>query len=338
MRNAFIVSILAALLPWNAAAGDYQLGQGLAVGDRFFLSGYANVVVDAPQNGASAFVLDDLSLFVTGRINQWLNPFLEAEVSGLTLARQGDGPRSSGHFVPERFYDDALLTASDTLRIGKMLAPVGDWNLIHAAPLVPTVTRPLTTQRGFSEYASGASWLHENAFGGRAAWQLYWQPGNDWYRRPEAIAPRSYKDVLGAHFNWSLGFDDKVGLSYQRGRLAQTGETYDLIGANVRKTFGALSLEAEAIRSQWHGELGPAHDDEWGCYALADYAFAGRWHAILEGERFQDHRLDVQSRNTLIGVAYRPQAAVAWKLEHVRQTGDSQDIPTGWFASFSVMF
>ena len=38
--------------------------------------------------------------------------------------------------LTERYYNDAYLSDDLTLRFGKMLAPVGAWNLFHAAPLV----------------------------------------------------------------------------------------------------------------------------------------------------------------------------------------------------------
>lgn len=337
-RVASSALLLIGLVLSASCEADYELGQGMALGDDFLVSGYSSVVLDAPRQRPKVLSIDDLSLFVSGHLNQWVNPFIEAEVSNLTLAREGDGPRSGGRFVLERFYNDTQLGAADTLRLGKILSPVGDWNLIHAAPLVPTITRPLTTQRGFAEYASGISWLHENPDGGRADWQFYWQPGAEWRQRPDSLAPRHYRDVWGAHANWSLGLSDKIGVSFQHGTLTATGGSFDLLGANARKTIGSLTLEGEAISSRRHGDVPPSSGREWGYYGLADYAFSVTWHGIVEMERYQDRLAVQESRNTLLGVAYKPQPAVVWKLEHVHQTGNSSEIPTGWLASFSVLF
>lgn len=341
MRNKLLASLLflsGLTIHSMCHADEYHLGQGVILGENFFLSGYGNLVLDAPKDSPSSVSIDDLSLFVNGRVNQWVNPFVEIEVSGATLLQQGNEPRSNGYLIPERLYNDAHLTESDTVRIGKMLSPVGDWNLIHAAPLVPTATRPLTTYRGFSEYASGASWLHENPQGDGPDWQLYWQPGSEWSHRPDAIAPRHYQNVWGAHVNWPMGLVDKVGLSFQRGQLTATGGYYSLVGINARKTFGRLMLESEAISSQRSGNTSLAHGSEWGVYGLADYAFTARWHGLFEWEHYQDHLVDQHSRNTLLGVAYKPEPSLVWKLEYVHQYGVSRDIPTGWKASFAVLF
>jgi len=326
-------------LAWSTShAAGYHLGQGLTAGD-FFLSGYVNVVAEAPHGERSQLMLDDLSLFASGRINRWVNPFVEMEVTGLTLLKAGEKSGPSGEFVPERFYNDLHLSESDTLRIGKMLSPVGEWNSIHAAPLVPTTTRPLTTYRGFSEYASGVAWVHESASTDGPDWKLYMQPGKPWAPRSSRVAPRRFSDVWGAHLNWSLDFDDKFGLSFQHGRLATTGETYALIGANARETVGRLSLQGEAISAHWSGPNATrVHAHEWGGYGLADYAVTDRWHGLLEGELYQDHEQLKRSRNLLLGFAYKPSTAAVWKLEYVRQYGDSPFIKTGWLASFAALF
>lgn len=340
MRNkllALLISLFGLAPHASSHADEYRLGQGMLLGQDFFLSGYGNLVLDAPKGGPSALSADDLSLFVSGQVNRWVNPFFEIELSGATLLQEGSGPRSNGYVIPERLYNDLHMTESGTLRIGKMLSPVGDWNLIHAAPLVPISTRPLATYRGFSEYISGVSWLHEDARGNGPDWQLYWQPGNEWSQRPDAIAPRHYHNVWGAHVNWPLGLADKIGLSFQSGELASTGGRYALVGANARKTIGRLMLESEAVSSQRSGPT-QAHGSEWGIYGLADYAFTPHWHGMFEWEHYQDHQVDRHSRNALLGIAYKPEPSLVWKLEYNHQYGESRNLPSGWQASFSVLF
>lgn len=315
---------------------DYQLGQGWRRGN-FYLSGYANIEIDAPRGEPAALILDDLSLFVSGHVNKWVNPFLEAEISEHIFIQQGGGPRGNGYIVIERLYNDLMLFEHDTLRVGKILAPVGNWNLIHAAPLVPTTTRPLTTFHGFSEYASGFSWLHDSEDGVTPDWQLYWQPGNELPRRPKDIVSRSYRNVLGGHINMPLGLMDKVGASLQHGKLIETGESFTLYGFNVNKSFGRLRVESEAISSRWTGTAPRAHDRESGIFGLVDYAITSRWHGILEWERYQDHEVNLPSRNVLAGISYKSSPTV-WKLEYVRQMGESPYITSGWLASFSTLF
>ena len=316
---------------------EYHLGQGLPI-DNFLLSGYANLVAEAPSGNAASASVDDLSLFVSGQVNRWINPFIETEISSLTVAQQGGITGSNGSFILERFFNDARLSDTNTLRIGKMLSPVGNWNLIHAAPLVPTITRPLTTFLGYNAYISGISWLHENVLDGGLSWQLYWQPDRELGERPNSISSRHYNNTSGAHVNWSPNLSDMIGASFQQGQLIETGESYSVYGANLRNSFEQLTLESEATTSTWSGNVPRAHDNETGVYALADYAFTPIWHGLMEWERFQNHLVAQPSRNTLFGFAYKPDSSLVWKLEYVNQMGVSTDIPTGWLASFSVLF
>src|SRR3990172_5855291 len=177
-------------------AEGYELGQGWHAGN-FYFSGYTNIEVVDSFDTPAKLDLDDLSLFAGGRISQWLNPFMEVELSKYTLIQQGGGSVNghnghNGHGMVERFYNDATVSEHDTLRVGKMLAPLGDWNLVHAAPLIPIITRPYTTAQGFGAYMSGVSWMHDPESGVAPDLQLYWQPDNEWFKRPVSHTPRNF--------------------------------------------------------------------------------------------------------------------------------------------------
>lgn len=342
-----ILSILLLQLgtsPRIGQAEDYELGQGWHAGN-YYLSGYANIEVIDRFDAPSRLDLDDLSLFVSGHVSQWVNPFTEVELSQHTLFRQGGG-RENGEVIVERFYNDSMLSEHDTLRFGKILTPLGDWNLVHAAPLIPLITRPYTTARGFHAYSSGLSWMHDPENGATPDLQLYWQPGDEWFKRPASITLRNFHNVSGAHLNMPFGLVDKIGASFQHGQLIETGEMFTLYGVNANKSFGKLRLESEAITSRFSGTVLPGatprvHNNESGILGLADYAITPQWHGILGWERYQDHTVIIPSRSTFIAVAFRPSAPVVWKLEYIYQAGVSASIApihTGLKASFSFLF
>ncbi len=329
--------------PISQAEG-YELGQGWPVG-KFLLSGYVNIELVDRFDAPTKLELDDISLLASGRINKWVNPFVEAELSKYTLIEQGGGS-GGGDFIVERFYNDSIVSENSTLRIGKILSPLGDWNLEHAAPLIPIITRPYTTARGFAAYSSGVSWLHEPEIGASTNWQLYWQPDTEWFKRPANQAPRSFRNVYGGHIYKTFGLLDKIGASLQHGDFIETGETYSLFGINANKSLGKLKLECEAITANFSGTVLPGapsrlHDKESGIFGLADYAVTSKWHGIVSGEYYQDHTVSETSRSTLVAAAYRPSVPVVWKLEYIHQAGMSLSIGTirtGWKASFSTLF
>lgn len=320
-----------------AAYVPYELGQGWQVGDYYF-SGYTNIEIVSPPTQLN---LDDLSLFAGGRVNQWVNPFTEVELTGQTLIPQNNG-HTNGDYLVERFYNDALLNEHDTLRVGKTLTPLGDWNLRHAAPLNPTNTRPSTTALGFHAYTSGISWLHDPEDGQSPDFQLYWQPGKEWFKRPDTVtSSRNYSNVFGGHINLQLDIKDKIGASFQHGHLIEAGETFTVYGINANKSFGRLRLEGEALTSHFSGAPARLHDTESGIFGLADYSVTHQWHGILEWERYQDHMVSAPSRNTLVGINYRPVTPMVWKLEYTYQMGEPTSfnpVITGWQAAFSLIF
>lgn len=77
-RKIFIYTLL--LFNTSLYAGEYILGQGYDLG-AWNIAGYSSFKFKAPtQNQSSAEIeLDDLALFVRGRINQYINPFFEIE-------------------------------------------------------------------------------------------------------------------------------------------------------------------------------------------------------------------------------------------------------------------
>lgn len=321
-------------------ASDYELGQGWRSGN-YYLSGYTNIELIDRFGSAAKLDIDDFSVFVGGKVNQWVNPFAEIELSKHTLIQQGGGAQN-GDVIVERFYNDVIFTEQDTLRVGKLLAPLGEWNVTHAAPLMPIVTRPYTASRGFAAYIGGVSWQHEPSDDEMHNWQLYWQPDNEWFKRPATQTTRNFHNVIGGHISRARSMKDKVGASFQHGTLIERGESYTLLGVDANQSFGRLTLQGEAIASRFSGTIPRAHDTESGIYVLADYAIASQWHAIVEAEYYQDHTVATASRGTLLAVNYKPSSGpIVWKLEYIYQAGTSSPIATirtGLKGSFSFLF
>ena len=324
----------------DAWADDgYRLGHGLDVGP-FNFAGYSNVVASLPSEGKKSLILDDLSLFVSGHVAKLFNPFVEAELTDLDLGRFGHSgtDRGDGELVLERLYNDSYLTDSLTLRLGKMLTPVGEWNLIHAGPLVPTTVRPAVTHRNFSEYATGLSLLYNDAGSGLPDIQIYWQPEGEFSERPNSLAPRRYQEVEGAHVSFPIGLLDKVGFSLQ---LTEDtgGIQQSLYGLDVHYTLGALTLRGEGTYSDLSGKSSMrARDTEWGVYAAATYALTDQWSLYTWYEGFADRALSSNAHDLLAGVTYRPLPPIVFKLEYLQNVGKETVNPTGLFASWSVLF
>jgi len=321
------------------ADGGYELGHGLDLGP-FNIAGYSNVVAKLPTLEQKSLILDDLSLFVTGHFGRLVNPFAEAELAGLDILHGGHliGDRGGGEVVLERFYNDSHLTDGVTLRLGKMLTPVGEWNQIHAAPLVLTTVRPAVTYRNFSEYATGASILYTDPNRHFPDLQLYYQPAGELSERPSSLAFHYYKAVEGAHVSLPLGLLDKIGFSFQQSKDVN-GIDQSLYGVDFHYTIDRLTLQGESTFSDISNR-GPiqARDAEWGIYTAASYALTDKWSAYGWYESFAERTASSTAHDVLIGLAYRPHPAIVFKIEYLQNLSGHPVNPTGLFASWSVLF
>lgn len=323
-----------------AVAGEYHLGQGYTTGN-VNVAGYFNLVVDDPANGKAELIVDDLSLFVSGHFSKVFNPFFEAEVSGASILRESGTLFSDNKpdVVLERLYNDSYLTEELTLRVGKMLTPVGEWNGIHAAPLVWTTSRPLTTYRSYPEYTSGVSLNYAGQNPNMPEVQIYWQPDGEMLPKPKALVVREYTNAAGVHLNWPIGLNDKIGVSLQHADVNGNDEEQSLLGFNAKKTFGKFQFETEATYADLNGN-NPARlrDHEWGVYVLGAYALTDKLYAMARHEHFVDRETAQSSRNTLLGLSYRPDPAIVMKAEYINNNGAKLGIHTGFYASFTVLF
>jgi hypothetical protein len=318
---------------------QYQLGHGLDIGP-FNFAGYSDVVLNVPAARGKALVLNDLSLFVAGHITPLINPFVESELSGLDLARFGHpGPAGNDtYFSLERLYNDSYLSDSLTLRLGKMLAPVGEWNQIHAPPLVLATVRPAVTFRNFSEYISGISVLYSDAEADFPDLQIYEQPSDEFSARAKGDGTNTYKMVQGGHLNFPLSLLDKIGFSFQSGKL-NDGNDQMLWGVDWHYSLDSITLEGEWTISRFsHVENGALRHLEWGGYLAASYTLSDTWSLYAWHEEFSDRSERAAARDLLFGISFRPHPALVGKIEYLQNIGDWDVNPTGLFASWSILF
>lgn len=354
--------VTAALAAGAARAQDtepsdsYVPGQGFNVGP-VNLAGYSSLVASLPDQGRKTLSLEDLSLYASAHVGIFVNPFMEAELTGLNLLPwakgddSGDGGKGHGYVVLERLYDDVQLPDGYTIRFGKMLAPVGDWNQIHAAPLVLSTVRPAATYRGFSQYATGLSVLYSDP---EARWpdvQVYWQPMDEFSARPDSIVDDHYRLVEGLHVSFPLALLDKVGFSVQR-TIDRLGVEQHLAGVDFRYTMGPVTLQGEGVVSSLSQPAGvqTPRSLEWSAYVAPSYAFDDRWsiygwYEIYDGRGTASASAgqagpasDGTAQDVLAGFAFRPQPAMVFRLEYLLNVGGPPVNPTGLFASWSVLF
>lgn len=326
------------------ALKNYTLGEGLRFSN-IHISGYLTVEAEAHEQGKKELLIDDLSFFVNARVNKFINPFIEVELTKVPLLIEGEGLFSGKDpkVVLERFYNDSHLNNQLTLRLGKSLTPIGEWNSIHAGPLVPTTKRPMTTYRSFSEYISGVSVIYEPQNDNMPTLTAYWQPEGSFSSNPKAIDNREFRDMKGIALSWNWGLENLLGFNFQQSGVHQIGyfnhETQYLIGANIHLVKNNFELQSE-LTHVWLKDTSPVRmrSKETGLFIQGIYNFSDNWAVMSRYEYFADRDFLESSKNALVGVKYSPKPPVVWKLEYVEQWGQKLNIGGGLFASLAVLF
>jgi hypothetical protein len=330
--------ILALMCKGAVAQSEYEPGHGYNFA-AVNVGGFSDVTAAATDTGRKAVSVNALSVFVSGHASAIFNPFIEAELTGLDIAQSGGiGGGHNGSLVLDRLYDDAILSDTLTLRVGKMLAPVGEWNEIHAAPLVLTATRPAVTFQNFSQYATGFSMLYVDPRGELPEFQFYWQPHDEFLQRPNSFGLDTYRTVEGLHLKFPVSLLDQVGVSFQQ-TTDLRGTVQSLGGVDLQLTFGRLGLQGEATYSELGGNTrGLVRRDEWGGYLAVSYALTNKVTAYSWYEEFSGRLDTTAARDFLWGVSFKPDPAIVFKLEYLQNAGGRPVNPTGVLASWSVLF
>ncbi|MGZ4958200.1 MAG: hypothetical protein ACXV7J_03015 [Methylomonas sp.] len=318
---------------WQA---PYQLGSGYALSDSGFrLGGYTNAEVTAAGEKPWQFQVTDLSLFVSWDKNSWLRFFSELELADVLTAGQHQTlSTSQTHFEYERFYFDGLVNDKLTVRVGKFLTPIGQWNVLHAAPLVWTTYRPVATDDLFSTHVSGVMLHGIFPFADR---QLEYAVYGD---ATEAADPLSsdnpFKNALGTHLRYQWNDQLQIGVSFTNFLLQNIPSArYSLFGVDGLWQYKKYEIRSEIVyrshgnqineRSLWQGYLQ-------GVLPLTQHFFwVGRYEAFQQ-------MFDKTGYAGVMGLAYRPSPPIVWKLEYRMGANNDKLAPDGLAASFAVLF
>ena len=180
----------------------------------FKLGGYSSAILTVPQQGDSELRLDDVSLMLSWENDSRLKFFGELELER-PLAWNEDKRFNSKnlYFDLERLYLDYHASEKIDVRMGRFLTPTGRWNLLHAAPLVWTTTRPLATSYLFPTAVnglmlSGAVPYETQGQSQAIEYSFFVEALKDQTRDNNEVI---YKNVAGAHFTLTNQFN--LGLS-----------------------------------------------------------------------------------------------------------------------------
>lgn len=327
----------------------YRLGQGLRFpNQQLDIGGYLSLQYEDLRHQPSTFSVHDLSLFVNKRFGARWNVFTEMEL-GDALKFSDDGHiRHNPEFDLERLYADYRVSPAVTLRFGKFLTPVGRWNMIHADPLVWTVSRPLTTSAAFARHASGMMVYGSVPAAGHDL--DYWVFADDTQQLDPLQRKESAFDTAGStltltnNFNRAVGgrllyhfLHDRiqVGASYVRFELKQPRQDKDLFGLDFYWKARYVELSGEAV---YRTAQNSSESDERGGFLQAVVPLPRHLYLVGRHERYHAAVLSAAPTINTVGLTYRPRPPISLKLEYRHGTNNAQAAPDGVLGSLAILF
>ena len=320
----------------SLAGSDYQPGKGWQIpGTGFKLGGYASAGIEDDRRRPAVLGVDDLSLFLHWESEGKFRLFSEVDLEKPLAWEETAGLTAKHDYLAlERLYADYLYSEKLNLRAGKFLTPIGRWNVIHAAPLVWTTSRPLITERTFPTNATGAmAYGTLPVLGTEIDYSLYTAIGHDWRSDPK-LDP--FEEAYGLHLTMPTSSLGEIGFSYANFEQKSTiGERKNLLGMDYFWSRDRYEISAElAYRFSDEGR----QMDEKGLFIQGVAPIAGSWYAIGRYECYNQAGPAPAMNLWLAGVAMRLSPAMVLKAEVSHATRNQIQAPEGVFTSFAILF
>lgn len=299
--------------------------------NNFNLGGYASAGIQLQRDQQAEAAINEVSLLLTWANESRLSFFGELEIQR-PLSRNDDSKftHKEGHLDLQRLYFDYNLSEKLNFRAGRFLTPNSRWNLLHAAPLVWTSTRPLATSRLFPTATNGIMLHGATPFiSGAFEYKLFGELLEDQEQDNDEL---QFEHVRGVRL--SLKNQSDIGISLLSFREKDTNATsLHMLGIDFLTYINHVEISGEAFqRSKLNNKDGGS-----GAYVQTAVPIANDWYWISRLETFKQPNKNSAER-WLIGATWRVKPTQLLKLEFTGGNSDQPDSPRGFLASYALFF
>jgi len=311
-------------------AEPYVLGQGLHIDPMLTIGGYFSSEFES-KNSEETFTLDDVAIMGYGTINPMFSYLAEFEAVGFYNKNFSTGEESgSQKFHAERLYGDLWFSDAYNLRFGKMITPIGYWNMEPINVLRNTTSSPLYSYLLFPKFLTGID-LNGYLPGVDNVYYHLFAQNNEDLDKEYINIPNSHfygfsaEKELNSEFSCGGSIGEYITLDDQRTRYVQAGMKYNDMQWQVMSEvmYAKNEFSSNDTASTLSGYVQ-------GMYRYTqEHAFVGRY------EYYDDHQTNYTDNIGVFGYSYRPLYPVSLKGEY--QWHSAHDENT-WLFSFSVLF
>jgi hypothetical protein len=340
-RAIFTVLLALSANPYAKAETDspsYLWGRGISLPvANLTLGGYINASFEQQEKLKSHASADDISFFVTWTPHARLRFFSEIELEDW-ISSYGVNDDIYESIRVERLYADVLINESLSLRLGKFLTPVGRWNVTHAGPLVWTTTRPVITEKLYTqEHLSGAMLTKKLELANHAIdISVYGDNAEELDVYKEELET---ENAFGGRINIELSEQLQLGASYLN--FAQAADETALARDQV---FGADLLwqqnNYEVLMEFVYRHAKDFQGDKKGLYLQAVAPLVQKLFVVGRYEYLDDNNklIEDNAQVGVIGLTWRPYTPLALKVEYRLGHNNDYIAPSGFFSSLAVFF
>jgi len=319
---------------------SYQWGRGYHIpSQKFTLGGYAKVSYSYFESAPQELALDDLSFLIAWKPFTHLHLFAELALEDL-FTLEGVTPFDES-FLVERLYADVLIDESFKLRIGKFLTPFSRWNLLHAAPLVWTSSRPMVTE-GFvaAKHATGLEFFYKTSVFDRDLNLAVFADDSKDLEINESLDMFSY--AFGGRVDYQFSSSFNIAGSYiAHKKEQQTSPSWQhTVGVDFLWKKNEYELQFEGFYNSID-----QGDDRYGLYLQAvtpivDKLFAvGRYEYMLAETELLSVNNSIEPIHLgIIGLTWRPKSPLAVKVEYRFGQNNNSYAPSGVLSSVALFF
>lgn len=316
---------------------SYRWGRGIDwPAQNLNIGGYFNSSYQKPERLSDQLALDSLSVFFTWSPHQRLRFFTEVEADEWLSTERVQTLNNA--IQAERLYVDILASESTSFRFGKFLTPIGRWNIIHAAPLIWTTSRPLVNQPGsFSPHLNGLMLIQKFEIAELSGdFSVYADNSGEFDVFDAALG---FQNAFGGRFNLDIADDLHLGLSFinfQNEALQTRLARNNLLGVDLSWKSNGYELAFESIYRHAEDQQG----EEKGFFVqgvapLVDSVYAVGRYEYLNGTH---ELIQTDTQVFVAALAWRPYVPLVLKTEY-RFGEDNQLLaPSGWYSSIAMFF
>jgi len=332
---AHAVSVALLAMVCNIAYADETLNETIAEPSGFKLGGYSSGSITAPSKGNTELNLNEISLLLSWDNNARLKFFGELELERpLSWNENKKFDSKNSYFDLERLYLDYNVSEKINIRGGRFLTPVGRWNLLHAAPLVWTGTRPLVTNYLFPTAINGVM-MHGSSpvkISGEDQsfeYSFFVETLKDQDKDDDETL---YKNVTGAHFKLNNRFN--LGLSLATFTEDRPGSPdYRMVGLDFITHIKGWEISGEGFQRFTNS----GNDGGSGAYLQSAAPLGNNWYWLTRLETFHKPEA-ISGERWVLGVTKRVTSKQLLKMEFIGGSDDFRDAPRGFMGSFAVLF